>query len=190
MGAHRRRTIDDHGTTIVEVLVCLVILSIILMMISNYMSSGTRVYHRGSVEVDLQIELQMVIDHVSEEMLECQSITTLESGKRYLLRKTRDQALVVILDSENSTLYQRFIQVSSSEVSFDGDLDANYFEKLKEYASANDSSDMVTISEYVTEFGIKKVGAPSSHLYSVQVKVGMEDNEKTTTKQVTLRNGR
>lgn len=178
---------DNRGMTLIELLVCVAILSILIIIISNYMSSGARVYQKGHDEVDLQIELQMVVDHVSEQMLECESITAIGSETRYLFRKSLDKGLVFILDSANQTLYQRTIEVSASEVSLDGDISENYFQILKDHAE-EDPVDMGCISTYVKSLRITKVGEASSRLYSVEVTVAKEEKEKTTTKQVTLRN--
>lgn len=180
---------DNRGMTLVELLVCLAILSIIVLIIGNYMSSGARVYKKGHDEVDLQIELQMVVDHVSEQMLECESITSIGSETRYLLRKSLNKGLVFILDDTNHTLYQRMIEISEPEVMPEGDLSTYYFNELKTCAEAvNDPVDMESISTYVKSMQIEEAGEASNHLYSVTVTVAKDEVEKSTTKQVTLRN--
>lgn len=182
---------NNAGMTLIELMICLAIVAIIALIVNRYMFSSSKLYGSGNNEVNLQIELQTVADHIGDELLECQSVTSFREGSttRYLLRKSQGKALLVIFNEEDNTLSQRSITVQDSELTGGGTLEEKYTNKLLEYAKeAYDSSGVMELSKIVVSFSIEPVLESSGKLYAVNLKMSSQGKEKSCSKQVKLRN--
>lgn len=191
MRQKRQKRENNAGMTLIELMICLAIIAIIALIVNRYMFSSSKLYGSGNNEVNLQIELQTVADHIGDELLECQSVTSFKesSTTRYLLRKSQSKALLVIYNEENHTLSQRSIIVQDSDLTGGGTLEEKYTNKLQEYAKeAYDSSGVMELSKLVVSFSIDSVLESSGKLYSVHVKISSQGKEKSCSKQVKLRN--
>lgn len=189
MKRRRQGTNSNVGMTLIELVICLAIGAIIALIVNRYMFSSSRMYGSGNNEVNLQMELQTVADHISDELLECQSVTKITDGTtlRYLLRKSEDSALILIY--KNKTLSQRSVTIQPSELEGEGTLEQQYTKKLLVYAEeAYDLSGVMELSKLVDSFSIDPVLEGSEKLYMIKIKMSSQGKEKSYSKQVKLRN--
>lgn len=72
---------DNKGFSLIELLVTIAVSSIILLMISFMLVQGTKLFKSENEEIDIQNEVQIVRNQITEVIMEAKSIVIVEAGE-------------------------------------------------------------------------------------------------------------
>lgn len=82
-----RRKLNNHGFSLVELLIAVAILGVVSLTIYSFMNTGARFYQRTSADADIQSEAQLAANTVSDLIVDCEvnisyddTITNVVSG--------------------------------------------------------------------------------------------------------------
>jgi prepilin-type N-terminal cleavage/methylation domain-containing protein len=67
-----KRKLNNHGFSLVELLVAMAILGIVSLAVYTFMNSGARLYQKTSSDADIQSEAQLVANTISDLIIDCE----------------------------------------------------------------------------------------------------------------------
>lgn len=68
----KRKTINNDGFSLVELLVAMAIMGIVSVIIYSFMVSSSRFYEKTSADTDIQMEAQLVANAISDLIIDCE----------------------------------------------------------------------------------------------------------------------
>lgn len=183
----------NEGFTLVELLICIAILGVIAVIIQRCIFSSAVMYDSSKKEVKLEIELQLAVDAIGDEIMECSSIEkiTEEGDIRYLLRKSLAKAVLVIYDPLTSQLSMRNIILSEELLNPDVDEEEQYNTLMRTRTGTDQDDSKTELSDKVTAFSIdplKVGGSVSDKIYELAIQMQWGETGVSCTKQLGLRN--
>lgn len=100
---------NNSGFTLVELIVCILIFSIVLGAAFGFMLSGTKSYGMISARLDLQVQSQLTMNQMNNYIIDCNSgICFADNNTLYVLNKEADDSYVVNVfryDAINKSIY-------------------------------------------------------------------------------------
>lgn len=179
---------NDEGITLVELIVCIALLGLLAMGVATYITRSSRIYSSGKDETNAQIKLQMTIDNIGNDVIECKSIELMTTDPsatkiRYLLKKSETEAIVIIFNQTSKELSRRNVTITEAQLNASPTA-------LKDAASeSNDtSSNTILLMGTVIDFQLTDVPDTNQKMWKVYMQVEQGNKKKECSKQVKLRN--
>ncbi len=177
---------DNRGFTLVELIVCIVIFSIVMLAAFGFMTAGSRSFTTVNTRIDRQLKAQLALNHVADTLMNgCTGVYA--SGS----------TLYVLTDNNGTPGYSVSVYGLSS-----GSL--KYVRKSYSAAPTANTADGVTTLTYsVVGAAVKDLVASGVETFSVTlnpveagkptlasavVKLKLKNDTKTYTQTVALRN--
>lgn len=106
---------NNKGFTLIELLVAVGISGIVLLMISFLLVSGTNMFKSENDDIDMQSELQIVRNQLSEAVMGAKSLVIVEAGEDIVIYTGSVTESDNRLADEDSITTERIITYDSSE---------------------------------------------------------------------------
>lgn len=101
---------NNKGITLIELIVSFAILGILILMLVGFISSGSNTYRSVSADVNLQIELQIAMNHIKEYLIDCNGGICYDGKTLYILNVEEEDSFTEhrFLWNENTIDYEKY----------------------------------------------------------------------------------
>ena len=169
---------DNRGFTLVELIVCIVILSIVLLAAFGFMVSGAKSYANIDTRITRQLKSQLTLNQAGDCLMNCNlGLATANDGKNvYILNKDSAGAYTVQafkLDSDNNVQYG-----SASATAKTTDGVTTYSAAITSWSKVTGKTDSFAVA----------LSPTSGNVRQATVSIKFNGSDITYTKTVALRN--
>lgn len=202
------RKLDNRGLSLVELVISIAMATIVVGAAAMFLYNAERTYRTAEYSVDLQMEAQLLMEQMSNWVLESNHMSYGgASGSNYLVlyQISRDQKDATTFDSVYVAAKRKIIYMYQNKlyVKMDTESAANEFiEEIKDPTKFNTGflttapEEKNCIGEYVKSFTLEiPSGVDESRLNSININIGMQEGvtgqsqSYTVTNQFSIRNG-
>ncbi len=144
---------DNRGATLIELVIAMMIAAIVLGMIMFFINGVAKSFQRTSDEVNLQIEAQTTINHISNIVMKAKDMEVYPATGvpdpvtgviRYTFSCNNNEFYTLIFDSNEDKLYQvqtgGFAEGQTVAYSLQDHFLAEYIDRLMITKNANNSA--------------------------------------------------
>lgn len=194
--------LNNEGLTLVELIVAVAIAAIVSLLIATMMVNGTSMFGRESRTIDLQNDLQVIQNQLTEKLMEAKSITVVRSGddvriytgpvnyeSNKLIAETGGgkytDCIITYKDKKlyiTSTYMEDIPEgylLSNYVTDFDLKIATEQESEVKEIVHSNGTTEEKTVYYYE---------GPISVELQMKIGNGIDDNEKNANVKVKIRN--
>ena len=195
MKENKKKKLNNKGFSLVELLVAMAVGGIVLVVIGSFVTSGTRFFNKQSNSIDLQNELQVSSNRITDSLMEA---TSLVIKQDYAADKKIITIITGDFDNEDLKVKPKYIVWNEADGSLyvaDQELDIS---------NIDDFTEGYRLSEYVTEMTVKisdncfekldnddgtsQIVCVQPITVEVSLTVSNKKDSKSDTKTTTLRN--
>lgn len=142
---------NNRGISLIELIICLAITSIVLSILAVYISGASQVFRKTNDEVNLQMEAQVTINQLSNRAMEAKKIDLptdpSDPKRRYVIEGySESNVYVVIFNKEDNELYLTKATSLAEAQSITSNDDSLLSEYLEDIQITEEDSKTVTIT--------------------------------------------